>query len=282
MKTTTVTASAALAVLLAAAPAFALPIGAQPRINAEAGMRIGASTTEARVEARAEARAQLLGEREAKAKERGQKEIDRRIQMLTQLNERVQAMLKVSDDGKTSINATVQAQIAALTDLKSRIATDDSTTTLKADMQSITKSYRIFALIIPQGHIAVTADRIHTAIDSMTALIAKLQARIADAAAAGNDTTALSGKIADAQAQLATAGAAADAAVSLTANLQPDNGDKAVMDANKKALQDARAKLQAAMKALDAARKDLKDVVVGLKAFGINANANASSSASVQ
>lgn len=288
MTKTTLTLAASLATLALAAPAFALPAGAQARLNAESGLRIGASTTpgaraearEQQKEARTEAREAKMGEREAAAKERAQKEIDRRIQALTQLKDRVQGMKRVSDDGKASVDATVAAQIATLTDLRARIDADDSTTTLKADMQSITKSYRIFALVIPQGHVKVSADKIHTAVDSMTALVAKLEARIGEATTSGADTTALAATLADAKTQLTSAATAADAAVALTASLAPDNGDKTAMDANKKALQDARAKIQAALKALDTARKDLRDIATGLKGLGLGASATGSASAS--
>lgn len=265
----------ALAALLVATPALALEAGASARLDVDARLqaRGASSTIEARQEARAEMRAEKMGEREQKAKDRAHQEIDRRIKMLTELGAKVQGMLKVSDDGKASVDAMVQAQVAALTDLRSRIDTDDSTTTLKADMQSITKSYRIFALVIPQGHIKIAADKIHTTIDSMTALITKLTARLAEAKTTGKDTAAQDAAIVSAQTQLTAAGVAADAAVALTANLQPDNGDKTVADANKKALQDARAKIQEGLKALDTARKDLRSVVTGIKGFKLNAEA---------
>lgn len=273
-------AAGTLATLLAAGPAFALPIGAEARLNAEARLRApGATTTaEARIEARQEQRAQVraekLGQREEAAKQRASNEIDRRIKALTQLGDKVGDMRRVSDGGKTSIDAMVQAQVTALNDLKLRIAADDSTTTLKADMQSITTSYRVFALVIPQGHIKVAADKVHTSIDTMTALIAKLTTRLADATTKGEDVVALQARVVSAQAQLAAAGVAADAAVSLTAALNPDNGDKTLADANKKALQDGRAKIQEAMKALQAARADIKAVVDGIKALKLEASAS--------
>lgn len=290
MNKTTLTLAGTVATLALAAPALALPVGAQARLNAEAGLRIGASTTPAeRAEAREqksqvraeaqqqrqEAREAKMGEREAAAKERAQKEIERRIKALTELGGRVQGMKRVSADGKSSVDATVAAQIATLTDLKARIMADDSTTTLKADMQSITKSYRIFALVIPQGHVKVAADKVHTTVDSMTALSGKLETRISEATTAGKDTASLASLLADAKTQLTAASASADAALSLTTSLTPDNGDKAAMDANKKALQDARAKIQEALKALEKARKDMRDIATGLKGLGLGAAGSA-------
>lgn len=282
MKTMSITsAGAAVAILTVAAPAFALPVGAEARLNAGAHLGGPASTTvQARAEARADAKAARMGAHEEQAKQRGENEIDRRIRMLTDLNAKVQGMLKVSDSGKTSVDAIVQTQIAALTDLKARIQADDSTTTLKADMQAITKSYRIFALVIPQGHIKVAADKVHTAATNIAAVSGKLATRLSDAATAGKDVASLQLVQSGIAGKLADAIASADAAVSLTANLQPDNGDKTVMASNEAALKDARAKIQTALKTLQGVRADLGTIVKGLKA--LNVSAEASTTVSVQ
>lgn len=281
-KTTIALAGSTVALLAAAAPAFALPVGAEARLNARAGIDGGvASTTiEARAEARAEARTERMGDREEKAKQRGTNEIDRRIQILTNLNTKVADMHRVSGEGKSTIDAMVQAQIAALTDLKARIQADDSTTTLKADMQAITKSYRIFALVIPQGHIKVAADKVHTTATTMATVSAKLATRLSDAASAGSDVASLQLLQSGIAAKLAVANASADAAVSLTANLQPDNGDKTVMAANEAALKDARAKIQDALKTLQDVRSDVHDIIMGLK--GLKLDGQATTSAAIE
>lgn len=279
-KHTLATSVGTLATLALATPVFALPIGAQARLDAQA--QVGADATTTRAQIRAEAQAQVMGQREEQAKQRAYNEIERRIRVLTELAARVGDMLHVSDSGKTSVNATVQAQIAALTDLRARIEADDATSTLKADMQSITKSYRIFALIIPQGHIQVSADRIHSAADAMTALLAKLSTRLSDAASAGTDVSAEQSLVTSAQGHIADATTAADAAVSLTANLQPDNGDETVAAANKQALKDGRAKIQEALKALQGARTDINALVSGVKKLNASASTESQTDVSTQ
>lgn len=264
--------AAAVAIIATASPALAL--GANLGASAQIGVGANSAETHAGVSA------QVMGDREAKAKVRGDNEIDRRITILTDLDAKVADMAKVSAAGKASIDAMVKSQISALTSLKASVDADDSTTTLKSDLQSITQSYRIFMLVVPQGHIAVASDRIHAAISTMTALSAKISARLSEAAGTGIDVSASQAALADATTKLADAGTQADAAVSMTASLKPDNGEATVAASNKAALQGARAKLQAAMKDLQAARADLKTAILGVKKINASASATASTSAS--
>jgi len=266
-KYTLVPAAAALVIMASASPALA----ARPNLGASVSLGASASSTETR----AQIKANIMGEREAKAKARGDKEIDRRISILTDLNAQVASMTKVSDAVKASIDAMVKSQISALTSLKASIDAETSTTTLKSDLQSITQGYRIFMLVVPQAHIAIAADKIHTTIDTITALSTKLSARLSEVSRTGADVSALQTALSDAASKLADAGTQADAAVSMTANLKPDNGDTAVAASNRTALKDARAKLQSAMKDLQAARADLKTVINGIKK--INASTSAAS-----
>jgi hypothetical protein len=267
--TTTLATSATLAALLAATPALALDVGG--------GLQVGngSTTAETRAQARAEAKAQVLNTREDKARDRGTREIERRITILTDLNAKVQDMGKVSGAGKDAIAGMVQSQITALEALKTKIGSDASTT-LKADLQSITKDYRIFALVIPQGHITVAADKIHASAALMTTLSGKLSTRLTDAATAGKDVAKLQATLSGVATKIADANATADAAVALTADLKPDNGDQSVMASNKAALKAAREKIQAALKTLQGVRSDLHDVILGLKDLKLEGQATTS------
>jgi hypothetical protein len=275
MKTlnTTLAAGATLASLLAASPALALDVGGGLQVGARTGT--GSTTIETRAQARAEAKTQVLSTREDKARDRGEREVDRRITILTDLNAKVQDMGKVSGAGKDAIAGMVQAQITALEALKAKIGSDASTT-LKADLQSITRDYRIFALIIPQGHIAIAADKIHASASLMTTLSGKLSTRLTDAASGGKDVAKLQATLSGIAAKIADANATADAAVALTADLKPDNGDQSVMASNKAALKAARDKIQAALKTLKDVRGDLHDVIIGLKDLKLEGQATTS------
>ena len=198
-------------------------------------------------------------------------EIARRITAMNALSARVNAMVKITDSDKTTLASQIQTQIAAMNSLQAQIATDaaaNATSSLKADIQSITKSYRIFMLIIPQGAIDAAADRVLDVANLMTTLTGQLQAR------GGNATT-----LADMNAKIADANLQANTAISAIASLQPDNGDQTVMASNTATLKAARTKIQTGQQDLVAARKDAGTIAKALLVS--NTSANASSTATV-
>lgn len=216
----------------------------------------------------------------ANAQDRADREIARRIDALNALIVRVNAMQKISADQKAALAASIQNQISTLNDLKAQIAADvqaQSTSSLKTDLQSILKAYRIFMLVIPQGAIEAAADRIVNVAGSMTTLSAQLQTRITAANASGTDISASQSLLADMNAKITDANTKTTAAVTEVGSLTPDNGDQAKMQANLTALKDARSKIQAAQQDLVAARQDAIKIIKNLK---IAANATAGVSAS--
>ena len=239
-----------IGLLLVASPAFA----------------VTASTTQARLETRIQV-----------GKDRATQEIDRRIGALNVLITRLNAMTRrLTADEKTSLSASLQSQITALNTLKAKIAADTDLATLKTDIKSITGSYRIFVLVIPQAHIAATSDSILAAVGTMNSLITKLQARITTEQGGGTDVTAMNSLISDAQAKLADATTQANAAVGYTLNLKPDNGDQTILKANQAAFTKAKADIKVGRSDLEAARKDLRKVFDQLKANLNQLNPNAS------
>ncbi len=259
---------------LALAPAFASAQADQAAsVTGAVNAATNAATNAANVSVNASIR---LTTKEAKAKTTGDKEIDRRVAALNDLLARVKDMKQISADFKTNLSVAVQNQISAFTALKAKIDADTSTTTLKADIQSITDSYRVFALIIPQGRIAAEADRIVSIANMLGGLGSKLQARIGSAQSAGNDTTALAAALADMGLQISNASSQAQAAVSVSAALTPDQGDKTKMAANEAALKQARDNLATAEKDIKAARKDVDTIMKGLRSAKTSATVNTS------
>ena len=194
------------------------------------------------------------------------KEIDRRTASLNDLSTRIGEMKHESDASKASLTTMIQGQLTEMATIKAKIAADTDLTTLKTDVQSITKSYRIYMLIIPSARIDAAADRIMTIADEITAIGVKLQTRITAAGAAGNDVSKLTAALTDMNAKLADAKVQAQAAIAGIAGLTPDGGDKTKMDANNAALKAAHEKIKAGEADLKAARADIKTIVQGLKA----------------
>lgn len=215
-----------------------------------------------------------------RAKTKADTEITRRITALNNILTRVQAMTKVSADFKQNINTAVQAQITALNQLKTKIDADADEATLKVDVQAVTSSYRIYALVMPQVHIAAAADRLATVVNMLSGVGAKLQTRLQDAQTAGKDVTELAKTLTDMASKLADAQTHAQASIDGTASLQPDNGDKTKMQTNLDALKKGRDDLKVAQQDLVAARKDATTILQGLKT--LKAAATSTSSSSVQ
>src|SRR5665213_2400081 len=134
-------------VLGVALPAFALTANAT-------------ASTSAKVEAR---QATAISKGQDKAKQ----EITRRIDALTKMGERVNQMQRLSDSEKATLSTNFKAQIDELTTLAGKVDADTDAATLKTDVQSITKSYRVFALVMPQAAIQAAADRVETIVSMM-------------------------------------------------------------------------------------------------------------------
>ena len=200
-------------------------------------------------------------------------EITSRISALNSLETRINQMQKISANDKASLDTNLQAAVADMTNLKATIDADTVAATLKSDIQSITKSYRIYMLILPQGRIIAASDRIMTITGLLSDLSAKLQVRIAAAQAAGQNVTVLNASLSDMNAKTSDANVQAQAAISEVANLQPDNGNTTTFTSNQQAIKDARAKIKVATADLKTARQDAGSIVKSVEATKITASA---------
>jgi len=198
------------------------------------------------------------------ARTKADAQIDARIKALNALYTRVNAMTRLTDDQQNALAATVNANIAEMTTLKAKIDADTDAATLREDMASITKSYRIYLLIMPQAAIEAAADRVLDVASDLTTFAAKLQARIDAAKTAGADVSAMVTAKTDMDAKLADATTQANAAVSEVMNLKPDNGDVDIFRANLASLKDARSKVVAGIHDIGQARNDAGTIVKAL------------------
>ena len=193
--------------------------------------------------------------------------ITARITALNNLSTRIGGMKNVPASEKASISSEVQTEIGTLTTLKGKIDADTDVATARADAKTITADYRIYALVVPQGYIVASSDRISTIVGLMNAIQAKLQTRITAAQTAGKDVTALQAAITDMTAKLSDATSQAQSAQTGVASLVPDQGNTTVAASNKAALVAARANLKTANSDIKAARQDVQTVINGLKAL---------------
>lgn len=197
----------------------------------------------------------------------GDAEITNRIDSLNKMIARLGDTMRLSTDAKASLTAELNAQITALTNLRDQINAE-ATTTLKTDVKSITKDFRIYALVMPKAAINAAADRIMTIAAQMETLSAKITARITAAQAAGADVSAAVTAHTDFDAKVADAKVQAVAAVNEVANLSVDAGATTTLAANTSALKDARTKINAAQADLKAARKDVDTILKAIRGKG--------------
>lgn len=248
--------------------------------SAQTGVGVSASVTASTTAVKATMSATAM----TAAKTKAAKELDRRVASLEALKVRVNGMQKVTDSFKQSLSTTVDTQLAAFIGLKAKIDADTDGETLKADVQSIIQSYRVYSLVLPQIHISAAADRIVTITVMMQTLGNKLAARVQAVANAGADVSGLSTSLTNLSNHITSASNGAQTAVSTSVTLTPDNGDKDKMTSNAAAMKTARTSLTEAAQDLADARKDIATIVSGLNKIEatLKASASATSSASVQ
>jgi hypothetical protein len=191
------------------------------------------------------------------------KEIDLRITSLNVLITCIGLMKKISSDMQNNLTSNAQNEINELISLKTKINADTDLQTAKTDYQSITKSYRIYLLVLPQTRIIAASDRVLTIVDSMNTVGSKLQTRIS--ALTGTNTSIESQLLADFNAKVSDASSQANSAVNEVSGLSPDQGNQTKMQANTVALKDAKSKLKTATADLIAARKDAGTIIKNLK-----------------
>lgn len=205
----------------------------------------------------------------ATIQERAKKEIERRVSSLNKLISRVNEIKRLSADQKAGFTAQVQAEINNLNSLATKIAADTNPATIKTDTQSIVKSYRVYALYIPQLHLLAAGDVGLQAIDTLNGIAAKLQARITDAASNGQDVTALEAAYTDMQTKINNAktliGSMQASVLALTPEGYPTN--KTTLEAARKTLQTIHTDLQQA-------RKDIQIIIQGTNGLKTKAKPN--------
>lgn len=201
----------------------------------------------------------------SRLKARADTEITRRVNALTALLTKINAVKRLTADQKTTFTNGINGQITSLNTLKTNIDADTDIAILRTDVQSIVKAYRIFALYMPQVNIMAHADRIIAVIDDMNAITIKLQTRIDEVKAAGKDTSAMQALMTDRASKLADATTQANNAITAVVSLTPDG-----FPGNKTTLQSAQKMLQTARAGLVAAEKDATQIRQTLRSLEIN------------
>jgi len=194
-----------------------------------------------------------------KLNDRAGLEIERRIASLEKLVTRINSIKRLTPDQKTSFITQIQSEITNLKALEVKIKTNTDTASLKTDVQSIVKSYRVYALFMPKIEIIAAADRMESVADQMSSLSAKLQTRINESKAAGNDVATAESSLSDMNLKIADAKTQANNAITKVLPLTPDG-----YPGNKSVLQSAKGLLKIGHQDIIAAHHDAQEIIKGL------------------
>lgn len=204
----------------------------------------------------------IIDNKTANLKERAAKEIERRLTSLNKLIEKINGLKKITDTQKSSFVSQIQTEITNLNALKTKIDADTDLVTLKTDVQSIIKSYRIYALFMPKINILTAADELDNLSEKLSTIAAKLETRIDEAKAKGTDVTTLSSLLTDMKSKISNAQTQAQNSRNAVLPLTPGGYPGNVI-----ILKTARTMLLTGRKDLQTARKDANTVIQGLKAL---------------
>lgn len=190
----------------------------------------------------------------------GAKQTSQRTVSLTTAISKVTANTQLSSADRSTILATLNGDLAGMSTVASAIAADTSVTQASTDFKSIFTTYRVYAVALPQAHLAAAADGLEaSAIPKLTAAEQKLAAALAGKFAT-KSTPALQADLADMTTQIATAQTSLSGLAANALAATPE-----AYDANHAVLTRVRQSLATATAAVKQARADAKTVLAALK-----------------
>jgi hypothetical protein len=195
--------------------------------------------------------------------------ITARVTSLTKLSARIAKLKHLTDAQRASLTGSVQTSIDAMNTLKAKVDGDTDLATAKTDYASITKNYRIFAVVVPSESTIAAADNAMATVTTYGATVAKLQTRVTTAKTAGKDVAIIQASLDDATAKLADAQTQGQATITAVTSLKVDGGDKTIQATNKTQLAAAVTARKAMNADIAAARKDIISVRAGLKTLKV-------------
>ena len=193
-------------------------------------------------------------------KQRADTEIQRRLTTLQADSVLVSKATHLTDANRNSLSSIITTDQNGLTALRSTIDGDTDLATALKDAHRILTDFRIYALVEPQVHLTVAADRVAAIADRFADLDTKLQAKIDAATQNGKDTATEQRALDDAKSKVADASSAASGVPSSVLPLTP-----AGYPGNRDTLVQARSELETARTDLQTARADIATVIQGLR-----------------
>lgn len=199
-------------------------------------------------------------------KERAQAAIDRRLDTLDRLTDRVDGAQHMTDSHKATLTGDYRAAANGLTGLGVEIAAASTAEELKVLVPLIATDYRVYLVIVPKSLEVAASDRIGVAVERLTDGANRLADAIDRAKAAGIDTSAAERWLISARDEIAeakrTGVPVADDVIGLDAS-DWEEPAKSTLQEGKRRLDNARVDVRQAHGSLTKGVAALRDAING-------------------
>lgn len=183
-----------------------------------------------------------------------------RIGSLNTAIAKITAAKDISSGDRATILATLNGDLSGMNTVEAKVAADTTVASASADYKTIFTTYRVYAIAIPQAHLAGAADRMtSTSIPRLT----DAQARLAKALAgpdASKSTPDLQADLTDMSAQIAAATSALSGVAAQALAATPS-----AYNSNHSALSSVRSAVKGALADVKKASADGKTVLAAIK-----------------
>lgn len=126
---------------------------------------------------------------EKRTKERGDRLVEERIRALTSNSESISENKKLTAEQKALLVGILSTNSTNLTQHKVAFSTTTDASTTKAYIESIYKDFRIFGIVIPKVRLEARIYQLKGHATTLSETFAKLQTKIDEQKAKGNDTS---------------------------------------------------------------------------------------------
>ena len=199
-------------------------------------------------------------------KDRARAAIDRRLDTLDRLTDRVDGASHISPQHAAALTGDYRAASNGLTGLAGEIENASTVEELRTLVPLIATDYRVYLVIVPKSYEVSASDRVGVAVDSLAGTADRLEAAIERATDAGFDATGAQRWLTSARDEIAearrTGVPVADDVIDLDAG-DWEEPAKSTLEEGRRRLDNARIDLRQAHGSLTKAAAALRDAING-------------------
>jgi mannose/fructose/N-acetylgalactosamine-specific phosphotransferase system component IIB len=190
--------------------------------------------------------------------------LEKRIARLEAMRTRLEQMKKISNAAKTLLGNEIKKIEDELLALKEKIAASADFSEIKQEINSISKSYKAYTMVMPRAQLMSAAERINSLSDKLENIAKDYETRIGNVQSQ-QEQDSLKKTLVLMKTNIASARTKAQEALTALNAINTANPDKEAMKLIIAALKDARQKVKDGHKYLIDARKNAHDINLALK-----------------